>query len=501
MASDPGPTSNPATGTADQGLPPAVRQRLQKCYETGVKLWKTDKNHDYAHAMFAQCVAQDPANLVYVEAMLDNLQAMFGGSPKNVGRSLSFGGNRPFKKAVAQKEWREVLKLGIELLLANPWDIATLRAMADACAALRFNEVELRYLKNALDSNARDPDVNRHCARSLARMGQYDQAIACWHRVEELVRGDDEAPRMISELSLQKTRHAAGITDDVPVRPRSGPAKETAKGNATTPTAPPATERATEGATPSTPAEPRAEIRLNPRQKLERMIRDNPSDLEPYLQLAELLTREERFGDAEQTLTRALAVSGGQMHVQEQLEEAQMRRARARCRVAEQRAQTSNTDEARDLVRQLRDASHRLEFEIYQQRAQRYPQDWGIQFELALRLKRLANYEAAIPCFQAAVADENRWAAAHLEIGECHQQLRRYAPALAAYTAAASDRAGKSEREQEAQKLALYRAGILATALKNTPQAVSYFDQLVQLDPLFRDTQTRLDKLRSMGDN
>jgi hypothetical protein len=78
---------------------------------------------------------------------------------------------------------------------------------------LHHNEVELVYLKQALEANPKDADVNRHCARSLARMGQFDQAIACWHRVEKIVPGDREVARMISELSEQKVWRGAELRE------------------------------------------------------------------------------------------------------------------------------------------------------------------------------------------------------------------------------------------------------------------------------------------------
>ena len=64
--------------------------------------------------------------------------------------------------------------------------------MAEACEALEYREAELRYLKMALEANPKDPEVNRHCAKSLQRTGLFDQAIVCWHRVEEALKDDVE---------------------------------------------------------------------------------------------------------------------------------------------------------------------------------------------------------------------------------------------------------------------------------------------------------------------
>ena len=120
------------------------------------------------------------------------------------GSLLAFGGKGAFRKAVARKDWPVVFKLGPDLLKTNPWEVSTLRGLAEAAAAIGAHDVELRYLKNALDANPKDAEVNKHCAISLARIGQFDQAISCWQRVDEAKRGDLEAQRMITELQKDK---------------------------------------------------------------------------------------------------------------------------------------------------------------------------------------------------------------------------------------------------------------------------------------------------------
>ena len=168
-----------------------------------------EKNYDYAHAMFAECVVQDPGNLQFAEAMIQNLRTRTPHVKKS-RLSLHRGGSRELKKASQDKDWPAVFRTGIELLKADPWDVTTLRAMADACAALHHNEVELVYLKQALGADPKNVEVNRHCARSLGRMGQFDQAIACWHRVEMFKGKDEEAAKNISILTEDKFRYPGG---------------------------------------------------------------------------------------------------------------------------------------------------------------------------------------------------------------------------------------------------------------------------------------------------
>ncbi len=103
-------------------------KRLQRCFERGKEVIRHEKpDHDYAHTMFAECVLHDPANLEYVETMLDNLQRKYHNN-KRGARLKGFGGRGSFKKVVAAQDWTEVFRQGLDLLKTNPWDVTTLRA-------------------------------------------------------------------------------------------------------------------------------------------------------------------------------------------------------------------------------------------------------------------------------------------------------------------------------------------------------------------------------------
>lgn len=451
-----------------------MRKRLQQCFERGQQLVRQEKaDHDYAHSMFAECVLRDPANLEYVEAMFDNLQRKYKNN-KRGARLKGFGGRSHLKKAVAAEDWDEVLQLGLEMLKTNPWDVATLRSLAWACQAKHYNEVELRYLKNALDVNPKDVEVNKHCAESLARMGQFDQAIACWHRVEDLDKGNQEAKKRISELTLEKTMGTAH--------------PETRVGSGATPKGQAEVKlKENPRATPPAKAAPQESASTSPPGI------GSDDEIAELIALAKRQTADHQFPEAYQTLKKALEqTGGGDLKLKEMVEDAQIRMVRAHLAIAEQRAAAQNTNEANDLVARFRAELNRQELAVYAARAERFPNDLGVKFELGLRLKREANYREAIKCFDACRHDTARRAVSTLEMGECYQHLKQYSNAMKCYQSAITD----AEPGSPCQKVALYRAGILATALKHLEAAENHLDRLVKLDPDFRDAAARLDKLR-----
>jgi len=459
-------------------ISPAVRKRLQRCYERGGQLAGQDKpDHDYAHTMFIECVVNDPSNLDYVASMLNNLQRKYNNNKKGA-RLKGFGGRSAFKKAFSAENWDQVFRLGMDLLKTNPWDVQTLRALAEACKVNHFNEVELRYLKNALDVNPKNIGVNKHCAESLARMGQFDQAIACWHRVQELDKGNEEAKKKMADLTLAKTMGGSFPDSTANKSQETGNASA---GNASAETSegtpePQAEEEVAEGA-----------AELSPDATTEEF-----TDPEQLIQLAEKLTAEHRYREAYQTYKKAMDVAGGRdLRIQELLEDAQIRMIRAQVAIAEQRAKAEQTTEANDLVRRFRAELNRQELLIYNARSERFPDDLSLRYELGIRLKREGNFREAIESFKAVRGDESRCTVATLEMGECFQHLKQYGNAMKCYQATVGD----SRVEPEVLKLALYRAGVLAAALKDVDAARKFLQNLVEMDGSYRDAALRLDKL------
>ena len=209
--SDEQPSDAPS---ARQPISPGTRRRLQQCFEHGNRnLVKGD--HDYANDMFTQCVTGDPGNQIYAQTFLGNLQKKYNNNKKGSKlASLKGAGTKAsIKKAAGKKDWPGVIKSGCDMLALNPWDATALCAMADACRHLGHDECELFYLKSSLTANPKDPELNKRSAQALARQGDFDQAIACWHRVEVARPNDEEAKREISNLTVERTIHSAGYEE------------------------------------------------------------------------------------------------------------------------------------------------------------------------------------------------------------------------------------------------------------------------------------------------
>jgi tetratricopeptide (TPR) repeat protein len=475
-------------------LPPvstAVRQRLQAVFEHAQRSAEKS-DYEYTHDLLTQCLTEDPANLIFLQHFLGNLAQKYGNNKRGSRFSAlrSKTSRIALGKAANKGQWREAFAAACEALKANPWDTSTLLDVADAYKQIGSDECELYSLRWALDAAPKDVTVNRRAAETLTRRGQFDQAIACWRRVEQARPGDEEAAKAISQLSVEKTIQQGGYNQEL----LQGAVDEQSVIDAVVRERPGATgtEAVQTGA-----AKGRADSGRE-RALLDAMVA-HPADLSNYVQLAELFTAQGRLRETEEVLTRALAASGGgDLGIRELLEEAHLRRAQHQVDVAQQRAEKDHSKEAAELAQRMAAQANQAELEVYAARSARNPGNVLLQYELGLRCKRAAKYREAIQAFQAAREDVRHKALVQLHLGECFQYIRQFRLALSSYEAAIE---AADSMQPDTQKLALYRAGVLAAELGDRDKAEKYLTQLAAIDFGYRDVADRLDKLAALRDS
>ena len=470
MAEQPDNAEQPAR----QPITPAKRRRLQQCFSHGSKM-AASGNFDYATEMFSQCISGDPGNLIYVQNFVGNLKKKYNNNKKGskLATLRGAGARGAIKKTTLQKDWDGVLKHGMELLKLNPWDTSTLTAMATACGALEFDDAQLAYLRQALEVDIKATEINRQAGRALARQGKFDDAIVCWTRVHQAKSDDAEAMKAIGDLTVEKTIQKGGYEN---------------------------AESATDvKAEPQRAADARqaADTQQSPEKRLEKAIAKDPADSSNYLQLAELHLHNENLKEAEEVLARALEASGGELSIRERLEDVQVRFRRHQVAQGKKRAESEKTPEAIELFRKLADELNRFELEVFRTRCDRYPANMAFKYELGLRLKRAKMFREAIKPLQAAREDPRFKGEVLLSLGECFQQIKQYKLAMSNYEGAVK---AITDGSGEGQKLALYRAGGLAMALKDLDKADQFLTELAGLEFDFKDVAERLDKIAELRD-
>jgi tetratricopeptide (TPR) repeat protein len=471
-------------------LPPitaAVRQRLQAVFEHAQRCAEKS-DYVYAHDLFAQCLVEDPANLIYLQHFLGNLAQKYGNSKKGVRFSglKSKSSRMALNKAAGKGQWKEAFTAACEALKSNPWEVSTLLDVAEAYQQIGSDDCQLFVMRWALDASPKDIPVNRKAAETLTRLGQFDQAIGCWRRVEQAKPGDEEASKAISKLSVERTIQKGGYNEEILKGSTDSRELE---------------ERVTQNRPEAIAAAAAAKSKAESGQEKDLLaaIDAKPADVEKYLELADVFTAQNRLREAVDILGRALAASGGgDLRVRERLEDASLRRAQHQVSVAQRRAEQDKTEEAIDLARRMTAQANQAELEVYAARAGRNPGNSLLQYELGLRCKRAGKFKEAIQAFQAARDETRQKAQVQLHLGESFQYIKQFKLALSSYEAAVQ---AADTSQPDTKKLALYRAGVLALELNDREKAEKHLTQLAAIDFGYRDVAERLDKLAALRDS
>jgi tetratricopeptide (TPR) repeat protein len=417
----------------------AKRRELQTLFDRAIRL-EQERSADPAEIrnLLGQCVAGDPANLLYADAFLRQLERQ-GATPDSWWDRV-FDPRAKLRHAAKIADWAEVARLGVELLSQRPRDAEALAWMAQASAGYDAGEVELRWLHSAVAAASSDIEICRQLARSLTRQGQFEPAAKAWQGLLTLDRNDHEAAAALQSLGSARAH------------------------------------------------DPTSQM-----AELETQIKQSPHVRGPYLALVDHFVAAHRYEEAETVLARARPILGALPELTEKLEAVMIARARRQLEIAQKQAEPLSPLEAIDLVDQAKANLARVELQVFSTQSQRQPQNKQLLLEVGRRLKQLKNYSEAVKYFAQAAEDPALAPAATVETGECWQHLRQFPKALDFYRRGIE--LAEKSRDQPLVALAAYRAGTLADAMGNYVAARDFLRRVLLADPGYRDAQARLDKM------
>jgi tetratricopeptide (TPR) repeat protein len=138
----------------------------------------------------------------------------------------------------------------------------------------------------------------------------------------------------------------------------------------------------------------------------------------------------------------------------------------------------------------------RFELSVYKERAERYPTDNRIKFELGTRYFRAGKFDEAIPIFQSARTDPKNRAACGLYLGRCFFRKGYQVEAISTLEEAVSQ---YEIPDDDLMKTMLYWLGRAQAAAGRIADARTTFGRLLQLEYNYKDVRARLDELPAVS--
>lgn len=232
---------------------------------------------------------------------------------------------------------------------------------------------------------------------------------------------------------------------------------------------------------------------------------ENQEDLEKLQKLVDALTRTEEAkheAEAAQLLMQAHEQSG-QYRYKVKAGDVKLRGINRALRVLNERAKAGDEEAKAKLQEGLK---KRLAFELkeFTERAQNYPTDLKLKFELAKRQYQAGLFDDAIGNFQEATREPKSRSAAHLYLGRCFVKKEWMDEAMSTVEkglekhAEPDDPIGKELRYD----LLIIKLGIAKEKkdLELAKQAQELASELLQTDINYKDIRQRMDEVRSLAD-
>jgi tetratricopeptide (TPR) repeat protein len=455
-----------------------VLDRLQRASE----VIGSNTNHDYAINLLMECVRMDPANLLVRQTMRRAQKAKYDNNLRGSRMAMitTAGSRARLKNCKRTAEHLRVLEIGEEILNSNPWDLGVQMDMAESADALGLLDMAVFMLDQARQKDSKDPSLNRALARLFEKRGNFKHAIALWQIVKDLDPSDVEANHKAKDLAASETiqRGNYGSNDSSALLPTLNK---------------PATKS---GMIPKV-----AKQVVSPLEQFQKAIKLDPTQVEPYLELAKWYRQQDNFDEAKRILEDGLAATGQHHRIQEAIAIIEIEPLRIDLQLAARRLETTNPDdleEIQELISKLKTEIQSREIENLRNQADRQPNDLKGRLDLGIALFEAGRYDPAIVELQVVRKDTRLAWQAFIYLGKCFRKRRNWRLAQRNFADALN---ALPKQEEKGRKEVLYELATGHAEAGEWTNALEYGNELANHDYSFRDIGTLLDAWQQKASN
>lgn len=452
----------------------AKRKAAAECFRKGNEASEKG-NWDYALQMYSTCASLVPDNLTYRQCARGAAYKKYNGNKSGAGafaKSKLIALRSKIKKAKSKEQWDEVDKLAEQGLTINPWDAQLNADLGEAARARELLDIAKFAFTCARNAEPKSKEYNRMLAEVLEEKSEFIEAGKVWEHICQIDPNDGAARSKATQMTFEHVRTKGGYeeaksTSDVAVqraRLSKKPGEEDAPG-------------------------------MSVEKDLQHAIRKAPEEVENYLKLAHYYRSNKQLEEADQTLRKALEVSGGDPNIKEQIEDVELDRMRANLSIAREKL-AAEPDEAiyQQKVQALSTELLKRELQVFSSRVERYPKEMNLKIELADRLMRIKKWPQAIPLLQQASQHTRLKGRAYFMQGKCFMHDNKLKLARGQFERAIPEISFDSDPKMFVE--AHYLMGRVCEELGDTPTAEHHYSEVLVVDYEYKDTVKRLETLQ-----
>jgi tetratricopeptide (TPR) repeat protein len=451
-------------------IPRAVREQYQK----GMTAFER-KNFDYAIAIFNQVLAQEPAFFDCRQALRVCQHQKSGGSSTFFKKMLSGAGSSPLlAKAQMQKDPLETIKTAEQVLNSDAKSLAAHKVLASAALAADLPKTAVLSLEIVVKNAPKDEEAQKDLARAYSAAGEGEKAEQVMAELMRQHPGDLKLADELKDISARKTLAEGGYDA---LSDGTGSYRDILKDKDRS------VQLEQEGRQIKTD-----DVALKHIAKLEAELVQEPNNMKKLRSVAELYTQQKDFDRALATYNRIIEKEGAaDSSLQKAIAETTIKKFdQALEKLALLAPQTPDYAEKSAQIKAERD--NYILSEI-RQRAERYPGDLGIRFELAEQLFKAGRISEAMREFQKAQANPHKRIQSLAYLGQCFAGLGMYDMAASQLQAALKE---KPVFDDEKKEMTYALASVLQKMGK-LDEADELYKQIFQVDMGFKDVMAKVE--------
>jgi tetratricopeptide (TPR) repeat protein len=437
-------------------------------------------NLDYAIDLFNQILAREPAQYEIRKALRAAQVKKAGSGGGFFKKMLSSAGSSPLvaKGHLAlNKNPAEAMHIAEQILNSDPTNSAAHKLIVEAASSLDLPRTAVMSLDTLVRNAPKDKDVAIKLAYALANIGQSGRAEKILADLYRASPSDNELSQALKDLSARKTLDEGGYEA---LADGSGSYRDILKNK----------EEAIslEQQNRQVKTEDVTERLIN---EYETRLQTEPDNLKLIRSLAELYTQKKQFDKAlgyydqikasdvgaDASLDRSIADTVGRKfdHELAQLD--------------------PTAPDFADKTAKLQAEKDAYQLAECQKRAERFPTDLQIRFELGQLYFKAGKVGEAIQEFQKAQGNPNRRIAAMNYLSQCFAKRRMFDLAVRTLQTALKE---KQVFDDERKEL-IYNLGSVLEAMGKKDEANKHFEQIYEVDISYKDVAARVDAFYAGG--
>ena len=456
---------------AEKGLNELPRD-LRVLFTKGSEALQRD-NFDYAIDLFNQVLAKAPAVYECRKALRTAQQRKAGDGGGFFKKMFNTASSQPTLakgEMALRKDPAEALQIAEHVLNGDPNNSGAHRLVVKAATALELPHTAVMSLEILVKNSPKDRDLAIHFANALADAGEVTRAEKILADLLRLVPADNDLAQALKNISARKTLDEGGYQA---LAGGTGSYRDILKDKDEA--------QILEQQNRQIQPEDKAELLI---REYEARLKTEPNHLKTIRNLAELYTQKKQFDLALDYYARIKASDIGA--------DASLDRAIADTRMRKYEHQISQLDpnapDFAEQTAQLEAEKQAYQLEECRKRAERFPTDLGIRFELAQLYFKLNKIGEAIQEFQKAQNNPHKRVASMNYLGQCYARRRMFDLATRTFESALKEKVGFDDEKKE---LIYNYAGVLEQMGKRE-EAIKQLEQIYAVELGYKDVEARV---------